>query len=209
MATRTEAYLKEGSIPQTIKYAHSAAVAAGEVLWVAGIGIVIASEVGDANESIVYYKRGLFQFPITTGVTVTQGAKCYWDVSANTVILSSSTSLLATDPYLGRAAAAGTAAGGYVNIDINQAVDYLATGGTLPDAVIVDIGTHVCTAALDQVVLATTVASTDRAFAQMCSYAALTTVIIQKIVTGDGSITVSLNDVPTSGAFYWKAVRAV
>lgn len=102
-----------------VNYAHSQAVSAGEVLVLnAATGLVgIALEAGAANESIAYYIDGVHRLPIASGVTVTQFAVCYWDVSENEVIL---TSPAAGDPIVGIAAAAGTAAGGYVDVILNH-----------------------------------------------------------------------------------------
>jgi len=105
---------------EVIKYAHASATTAGEVLHVDGIGALVAAEVGDAAESISYYYRGTVQIPITAGVTITQGQKVYWDVSANTAVLADSASLVSGDFFVGTAVAAGTAAGGYVTVSLND-----------------------------------------------------------------------------------------
>ncbi len=115
-----ESYVREGCIPETVMYAHTSAVSVGEVLYVAGLGVLRAMEAGDANESITYAKKGVFNFPIGTAVTVAQGNACYWDASENKVII---TGMVEGDFFLGYAVAAGTAAAGYVDIEINNSVN--------------------------------------------------------------------------------------
>jgi predicted RecA/RadA family phage recombinase len=102
---------------ESVKYAHSAAVSAGEVIVLSSGLVGVAAEAGDASESITYYVKGVFQFPIASGVSVTQFQQCYWDVSENNVIVSGA---IAGDPILGMAIAAGSAAGGYVSVSIND-----------------------------------------------------------------------------------------
>jgi len=111
-----EGEIKIDTVPATVQYANSAAVSAGEVIFVAGIGALVALEAGDASETITYQSRGLAQFPITSAVTVSQGNACYWDVSENKILKIGT---VAGDFYVGTAAANGTAAGGYVKIDLN------------------------------------------------------------------------------------------
>jgi len=122
-----EAYLKSPLCDtDTVKYTNSSAVVAGEIINVAGIGTMIASADYGTDVSGVYYIKGIFQVALTSGVTASQGNKIYWDASAGTAILSSSTSLVETDPYLGRAVANGTASGGYVDVELKNGIDYLA-----------------------------------------------------------------------------------
>jgi len=123
-----EAYVREKSIPETIMYASSSAVSVGEVIYVAGLGVLRAMEAGDAAESICYAVKGVFNFPIYTAVTVAQGKACYWDVSENKVIL---TGMAEADFFLGFAVSAGTAAGGYVDVEISNAANAPAALGNI------------------------------------------------------------------------------
>jgi predicted RecA/RadA family phage recombinase len=102
---------------ESVKYASANVVEAGEVVVLSSGLVGIAAEAGDANESITYYVKGVFRLPIASGVTVTQFAQCYWDVSADEVI---TTGAISGDPIIGMAIAAGTAAGGYVDVSINE-----------------------------------------------------------------------------------------
>jgi predicted RecA/RadA family phage recombinase len=115
-----EAYVREKSIPETIMYASSSAVSVGEVIYVAGLGVLRAMEAGAANESIAYAVKGVFNFPIYTAVTVAQGDACFWDASENKIIL---TGMVEGDFFLGYAISAGTAAAGYVDVEINNGIN--------------------------------------------------------------------------------------
>ncbi len=216
-----EAYLKEGAPVETIKYTYTSAVSAGEVLFVDGLGVLIASAAYDADGEGVYYIKGLFQFPITSAVAITQGTKCYWDVSANKVIASTSASLALGDPYLGRAAAAGSAAGGYVDIEINNnRIDCSAGGSLLPSHVVIAAGLQTCvnvtlvTNATLETILLTHVLATDIAvagYADAPDGDASSRVVWAK--TNAGSVTVGLStpasaSAPTARLAY-QVVRSI
>lgn len=169
-----QAYLKASAPVETIQYAYTSAVVAGEVIFVDGLGVLIASAGYDADATGTYYIKGTFQFPITSGVTITQGLKCYFDASANTVIASTSTDLTLGDPYLGRAVADGTAAGGYVEIEVNNnRIDFSAGGSLLPQHVVIKAGLQTCvnvtlvTNATLETILLTEVLTTDLAIVQL------------------------------------------
>lgn len=112
-----EAYKIESG--EQVQYAYTSAVEAGDVLYVAGLGVLIAAEAGDASETITYDRKGVFEFPIYTGVTVTQAQACYWDASENKVMTSG---MVEGDFFLGYAVKAGTATAGYVRIEIDNSV---------------------------------------------------------------------------------------
>jgi hypothetical protein len=120
---------------EQVKYAYTSAVSAGEVLSITGLGAVVALEAADANADCWYKFKGRVRVPIYTGITIGQGIKVYWDVSENSAILHTSASLAAGDFFLGTAVAAGTAAGGYVDVDLNN------YGGTPASYVCVGYGT--------------------------------------------------------------------
>jgi predicted RecA/RadA family phage recombinase len=104
----------------TIKYTNSSAVNAGDVVYVEGLGALVAYDDYDASAEGVYYKKARITVDITSGVTISQGNRVYFDASAETVQLESSAALTSSDFYLGIAVADGTAAGGYVDVDINE-----------------------------------------------------------------------------------------
>jgi len=206
-----EAYVKSDlANTDTVKYTNTAAVSAGEVIHVAGIGPMIATAAYDADAEGVYHTKGVFQFPITSAVTVTQGAKCYWDASANKVLLNTSTTLdqEAGDFYLGRAVAAGSAAGGYVDIEINNGqIDNRGLGRTVPAAVIIEHGLQTCvnvtlvTNATLETILLTQVLTTDTAdvtYADAPDGDASSRVVWSKC--NNGSVTVGLSTPASASA---------
>lgn len=103
---------------ETVTYEHTAAVSAGEVLELnPGLGLVgVAVSSYDADATGVYYVKGVFNLPIASGVTVSQYDRVWWDVSADEIIKDPAKA----DIYLGYAVADGTAAGGYVDVAINE-----------------------------------------------------------------------------------------
>jgi hypothetical protein len=124
-----ESYVAESQAPETIMYANSAAVSVGELIHVAGIGVLRAMVAGDADESICYMKKGLLSnVPITSAVTVAQGNACYWDVSENKIIL---TGMAEGDFFLGFATQAGSAAGGYVEVEISNLANFPSALGNI------------------------------------------------------------------------------
>lgn len=134
---RTEGNLK---LPianaDTIQYASSSTTVAGEVIYVAGLGTLIACDANAANATGTYYIKGQFRLPIVAGVTVAQGNRCYWDVSGNAVLLQSTTAFASGDFFVGTAVSAGTAAGGWVDVDLNVANTISA-----PSYVVIGYGT--------------------------------------------------------------------
>jgi predicted RecA/RadA family phage recombinase len=117
---RSEANVKIGHKNfESVQYANSSAVSAGEVIELdATLKLIgVAHSDYDAGAEGVYYVKGTFQLPIADGVTVSQFAVCYWDQSASKVV---TTDTGADDIPVGYAVAAGTAAGGYVDVAINE-----------------------------------------------------------------------------------------
>lgn len=200
-----EAYPKQDD--GKIVYAHASSVVAGEALFLAGIGVIIATAAYGAAESGVYETEGDFQFPIASGVTIAAGNKCYWDKSANNVII---TGMAAEDFYLGRAISAGSAAGGYVDIRIGGvSVDYQTAGGVLPKEVIVLSGTAVITAGNPQVIAISGLLSTDRPVVSLISAGVDTSAVALNAVPSDGSLSVRFNTPATSAGLSYLVARAV
>lgn len=102
----------------TVVYAHDSAVEAGEVILLdSTIGLVgVANGAYAEDEAGTYTIRGVVRLPIATGVTIAQFKECYWDVSADAVIIASPAP---GDPSIGYAVADGSAAGGWVDVDLN------------------------------------------------------------------------------------------
>lgn len=71
---------------QMIDHAHTAAVAAGEILKVGEL-VLIASRKAEANENIGWHTCGLFDFPKLVGA-MTKGAKLYWDDAGKVATLT-------------------------------------------------------------------------------------------------------------------------
>ena len=218
-----EAYVREDAPCETVKYTNSSAVSAGEVIFVAGIGAMIASTDYDASAEGVYYVKGIFQFHIADSATITQGTKCYWDYGSNHLIASSSTSLSISggDFYLGRAVADGSATAGYVDVEINNnRIDFSGLGRTVPAAVIVEHGLQTCvnvtlaTNATLETILLTQVLTTDTAFVQYADAPdgdATSRVIWAKC--NSGSVTVGLstpaNASASSTRLSYRVCRAI
>jgi predicted RecA/RadA family phage recombinase len=193
----------------TVRYSHTSAVSAGELIYVAGLGVLRATAAYDADAEGVYQNKGVITVPITSGVSVSQGDKCYWDISANTIITSS---MVSNDFYLGRAEEAGTAAGGYADIDISaKNIDYRSSDGKLPKLVCVAADTALLTAATTQVPLATGLLSTDTLVVQMNSAGVNPGYgnVPHYATPSDGYFTVPFTSAPTNGGLSWAAFRAV
>ena len=209
-----ESYVKQAN-PDTIEYTHSAAVSAGECIYVAGIGFLRASTAIAISTKGLYYTKGVFQFPITSTVTVSQGDKCYWDVSANKVIKSG---MEYGDCYIGRAIADGSAAGGYVDIEVNNAkIDVMGgASGVLASGITIAHGLQTCvnvtlvTNATLETILLTHVLATDVAVANLADAPTDGTARLVWAKTNAGSVTVGLNTpAGTSTRIAYKVVRSI
>ncbi len=66
---------------RTLKYAHSAAVEAGDVISVNG-QILVACNAYDADELGAYVFRGPVEFPKEAALAIAPGEVCYYDTSA-------------------------------------------------------------------------------------------------------------------------------
>lgn len=80
-----------GSEGQTIDYAHSSAVTAGDVLVVNDLILVAVRDKG-ANENGTYYVKGRMRFPKTAGgsTALALGTIVYWNAGGGVVSTSSS-----------------------------------------------------------------------------------------------------------------------
>lgn len=201
-----------------IQYAHSAAVDAGEVIAVTGVGACIALAAYDANATGAYAKVGIFKLPITSGVSITQGQEVYWDVSANKVQALASIDQSA-DVYLGQAVKAGTAAGGYVEVDINArkngldsiSIEHLDSGIAPSNVmIVVAAGAHT-TAGGDtsETITNAAILSTDFIMAHLISIGA-SNAVISKAAAADGSIAVTMGaDPSTDHVIAYAAMRTM
>jgi hypothetical protein len=64
----------------------------------------------------VYYTKGTANVTIATGVTISQFDRLYWNTSTNTATNVIASGLF----YMGYAVSAGSAAGGYVDVALNE-----------------------------------------------------------------------------------------
>jgi len=200
-----EAFLKQTD--DTIQYAHTAAVTAGEVLNLAGVGVVIAVETVDANVTATYQTKGIFQLPIGTGVTVVQGNRCFWDVSENAVIL---TGMVAGDFEVGRAVSNGSAVAGYVDVQVGaSAADYRTSGGLTAARVNAIVGqrTVVGTELLETITNAE-FATTDYIFANFESMDTNKPNNIEKITKAVGSIVLNFTSIATGSVVNYTAMKS-
>jgi predicted RecA/RadA family phage recombinase len=123
-----------------VLYANADAVTVGEIINIAGIGAAVAANTYGAGIQGVYNTDGVYQLPIGTGVTVAAGNRCYWDKSANKIIL---TGMALEDFEIGRAVAAGTAEAGYVDVRIGaNAADYRTSGGLTAAKIAIAVGSR-------------------------------------------------------------------
>lgn len=124
---KTELLLQDGST-DFVKYAHTSAVTAGDIIQIAGIGAGRASDSYAANATGVYQIKGVIYADIASSVTVAQGDVLWWDNSLSAVRKRDSTTTGAADFPLGIAKAAGTATAGKVEVYLNAASDIIAEG---------------------------------------------------------------------------------
>lgn len=124
---KTELLLQSEST-DFVKYAHTAAVTAGDIINIAGVGAGRASDSYGANVAGVYQIKGVIYADIAAAVTVAQGDVLWWDNSLSAVRTRDSTVTGAADFPLGIAKAAGTATAGKVEVYLNAASDVLAEG---------------------------------------------------------------------------------
>lgn len=123
-----------------VLYTNADAVTVGEIINISGIGVAVAANTYAAGAVGVYNTDGVYQLPIASGVTVSAGNRCYWDVSENEVIL---TGMVAGDFEVGRAVADGSAVGGYVDVRIGaNAADYRTSGGLTAAKIAIAVGSR-------------------------------------------------------------------
>jgi predicted RecA/RadA family phage recombinase len=208
---RSEGNLKQAlANTDTITYSNSNAASAGEVIFVSGLGCLIAAAAYEANEAGEYYWKGTFRLPIVSGVTITQGARVYWDVTGNASLLQTTTAFTAGDFLVGTAVAAGTAAGGYVDVDLNvtpvkAAPAYVTVGyGTVATGAgaagtITVAGAQTTDVALGSLLNGWTAHTSGSASVSRCYVSAEDTVTYQISGTGNGT---------TNGGIAVQVIRA-
>jgi len=194
-----------------VKYTNSSAVSAGEIIYVAGMGALVASANYGANVEGVYYTAGVVTLPIASGVTINQGNRCYWDVSENKVILATTAAFTAGDFFIGTAVAAGTAAGGYVDVAINWMPTIAA-----PSYVVVGYGAVASNAGTGGTITVSGAQTTDKCMATLLSGWTSSTVggasILQCNVSAEDTVTYVIGGTGisgTSGGIGVEVLRAV
>jgi predicted RecA/RadA family phage recombinase len=188
-----------------VLYTNASAVTVGEIINIAGIGAAVAANTYEAGVEGVYNTDGVFQLPITTGVTVAAGNRCYWDVSENKIIL---TGMVAGDFEVGRAVAAGTAAGGYVDVRIGaSAADYRTSGGLTAAKIAIAVGSKtVVGTELLETLTDTRFASTDTVLTSVeASFP--TSWRITGITKGDGAHVIKFQTIMTNGVVAYSVMQ--
>lgn len=107
--------VSEAASLDRIEYAHTAAVVAWTPIWVAAFGVLVPMVSADANVIVTYYRGGAFNFNIASAVTIAKGDVVYYNTTNDDVQL---TNPEGSGFLLGQAIAAGSAAAGYVDVQI-------------------------------------------------------------------------------------------
>jgi predicted RecA/RadA family phage recombinase len=102
----------------TIDYTYASAVTAWTPVYVTGQGVLIPKASSDASTKAAYYKRGIFNFIVANGVTVTAGNRVYYDVTNGVITTTAPTIgfILGTALETGTGNSAGSVV---VNVEIN------------------------------------------------------------------------------------------
>lgn len=107
--------VSEAALLDRIEYAHTAAVVAWTPIWTAAFGVLVPMVSADADTTVTYYRGGAFNFNIATAVTIAKGDVVYYNTTNDDVQL---TNPEGSGFLLGQAIAAGSAAAGYVDVQI-------------------------------------------------------------------------------------------
>lgn len=101
-----------------VKYTHSSATTAWTPIYVSGQGVLIPKSSYSASVAGAFYKRGIINFIVASGVTVTAGNRIYYDSTNGVVQTTSPTAGFPLGTAL--SGGTGTSAGSVVvNVDIN------------------------------------------------------------------------------------------
>jgi len=190
---------------ESVKYTNSSSASQGEIIYVAGIGAMVAHDDYDANAEGVYYIRGIVKVSLASGESVSQGEAVVWDTSTNSARVCDSSSLTVGDLYLGVAYADGTASGGYVEVLLNEQkpgfgptwktiTGTTATITTIDPAIVIDATSNAVTVTLPD---AATAADLGYECAIICSNANNTVTISRAgsdTVMGAASITLDVRE---------------
>ena len=104
-----------------VSYACASATTYGTPILIPGAGVAIPSDSYDAAEEGIYWTKGVFLATLVSGVSASRGDKLYWDVTLYQVNKNGASTLTAGDFELGTAYADGSASGGTVLVDLNDA----------------------------------------------------------------------------------------
>lgn len=115
-----EAMFRLLEIATTINYTNSSAVTDGEIVWLDGVGALVAHDTYSASTEGVYVTRGKIRVALDSGENPQQGEKVYWDVSEDKAVAGNSSALASGDFFLGTALSDATASGGYVEVALNE-----------------------------------------------------------------------------------------
>lgn len=113
---------KVGDDFDTVKYTYASPATAWTPINVSGLGVLIPQASFGASVEGGYFKKGVFAFPITSGVTLAVGGRVYLDTAAGTVQTAKPTAgfQIGTVMVGGTGNAGGTV---FANVAINQYED--------------------------------------------------------------------------------------
>lgn len=101
-----------------MRYAHTSAVTALTPIFVHSLGALVPMLTADANVASTYWKKGRFICPIYTAITISVGDPVFYITASDKVTNVNPGS---SGFYFGRAVENGTAAAGYVLVELNAA----------------------------------------------------------------------------------------
>lgn len=100
-----------------IQYTHRSATTAWTPIFTDTFGVLIPITSKDANVENSYYRGGQFNFDIADSVTVNKGDPVFYNSSTGKVVVVDPTT---SGFFIGQAVTAGSAAGGYVDVEITR-----------------------------------------------------------------------------------------
>lgn len=203
--------IQEPANHQVIKYTYGSAATSLNPINVANLGPLVPCDSYDASTEGAYRAGGIFRGAIDSAVTISQGDSVWYNTGTNKF-----TNTKPTAGFLfGRAVAAGTAAAGYVDVELigmfSGRADYSANGAK-PAGIIAFRGTTtlITGSSTTETIPVTGCLSTDEV--QVWVKVAGTTQgwIKSSRIATDGTITVTLSSNTGSGAtFAYNVYRAV
>lgn len=203
--------IQEPANHQVIKYTYSSAATSLNPINVANLGPLVPCDSYDASTEGAYRAGGIFRGAIDTAITISQGDRVWYNTATNKF-----TNTKPTAGYLfGRAVAAGTAAAGYVDVELvgpfSGRPDYAASGAA-PAAIIAFKGSTslITGSGTLETIPVTGCLSTDTVDVWVSTAGSTQGWIKESKIVTDGSISVTTVSNSGSGAvFAYNVYRAV